>query len=44
MAKEYRIPAVWQMMGFYYVEADSLKDALAKLADVVDSKSGTECD
>lgn len=32
MAKEYRIPVVWQQMGFYYVEADSLKDALEKIA------------
>ena len=31
MSKIYRIPVVWQMMGYEDVEAESMKEAITKL-------------
>lgn len=31
--KKYTIPCVYQMYGFYYIEANSLKEALEKAED-----------
>ena len=31
--KIYKIPVVWQMMGFHYVKADSLDDATDLVSD-----------